>query len=270
MATIFRNKLVDIRSDFRDEGNSDTDFTVHLENHANHFNGTHLCYLKRCTIPHSWYNIGGNGDEQMKIVEIGFSAQLVTFPAGSYTYSQFGSQLETILNQVATTNASGRSYTVTHSDITGKYSITEAGGNQLQIDLSYSQVGNTSKHIADHIGIPRNSSWTNLPATPWVSQKVADVFGTKSLYLSLVGGTAETTWENDGKGTGRNIIAEIQVHNNKYDIINFFNSDPDGSRRVFRNPGKIPLHFRLLNDDGDTVNLNGLPCKFLFNFQSVN
>lgn len=265
--SILRNKIVSFNSADRLSGETG-DFYVKLDNGENYFRGNFLAYLKRGNIPHSWYNIR-QGDTITFSQSPSFTVRTLSITPGAYNYYEFATELKNKLDGLATLEGNGSTYSVTYSEITGRYTITATGTTTFIINAlasgSSSDLGGL--RIARHIGVgpARITSATNS----YTSEIIPDTFGTKNLYLLTPGAEIQSLYEQRYRGDGRNNVSVIQVPVNKYQIINFFNSDPEGSRRIFRHPGNTILNFRLVDDDGEVVDLNGLEYQFEINFQQV-
>jgi hypothetical protein len=265
--SLLRNKIVSISSRNRSTGTA-TDFSIKLDGAENYFNGTFLAYLKRGTIPHSWYNIRP-GDTIQFAQSPSNTARTLTITPGSYNYYEFATELKTQLDALATIEGNGATYSVTYSETTGKYTISASGGVTFIFNALASNNPNSvgALRVARHIGLPDGliTSSTNS----YVSDNIPDTFGTKNLYLLSPNAEIQSLFEQEFRGQGRNNVSVIQVPVNKFQIINFFNSDPEGSRRVWRNPGNGILRWQLVDDDGEIVPLNGLDFKFEINFQQL-
>lgn len=267
MSTLLRNKIVSFNSGDRQSGTA-TDFSVKLDSGENYFSGNFLAYLKRGTIPNSWYNIKP-GDSIEFSQSPSNTSRTLTITPGSYNYFEFANELKTKLDALAGVEGNGATYTVTYSEVTGKYTIEASGGVTFVFNALASNNPNNlgALRIARHIGIgpSRITSSTNS----YTSEVIPDTFGTKNLYLLSPGAEVQSLWEQEYRGDGRNNISVIQVNVNKFQILNWYNSDPLGSSRLWRTPGSGIMKWQLVDDDGELVDLNGLDFQFEINFQQL-
>lgn len=223
-------------------------------------------------IPQSFYSISSSfGNNTMKITSGAFSA-VITIPDGNYTYSTMVSTLNSLL--LANKNATGgylvydisQNLSSFTTDTSGAFTIDFAVG----ADGSFDKYGFKSK-LGWVLGF-RQLSYT-LPLSSSVSsESMVNLMGPKYMYIAV----DEFSKGNNNSFSAalptslvrKNIIAKICLNRQVYPFgsilpANTFNGYLLSDVRSYN--GKIDiqkLNVQLVDENGNTVNLNGLDFSF--------
>jgi len=243
--TGYSKKLFYINSRNRESG-TDSDFGYELDFKA--FNPTH-CVVLQANIPKSFY-VCRAGYNTFQITEANISGNTtttVTVPAGTYTRQSF---MSTLQSQLTLSSAYNYTYTMSIPTIasasdTGKYSFTMSGNSGYQSTIITAARPN---NMFELLGFNESSSNTFV-ANTLTSANVNKLFSEDSIFIhsDLVGGITN------------NILQEIySVNSADFSNIVFQNFAIEQYEKEIVGIGCNNYRFYLMNEDNETIDLNGL------------
>eukprot|EP00732_Lithocolla_globosa_P000104 Lithocolla_globosa_v1_NODE_19_length_9697_cov_21.310620.p5 type:complete len:270 gc:universal NODE_19_length_9697_cov_21.310620:1082-1891(+) len=220
-----------------------TDFSVRLDiDNDQEFDKVSLL---DCTIPKSNYTI--NSTNNTFTVEENSIQRTVTIPIGNYSRKSFKNVLQSELG----TPASGYSnYVVSYdssssSGDTGKYTFTVTNPSNPEVIFIF------TTGLTDQMGFNTNTSYT-FSSNTLMSANVSNFRPKITYFLN------SNICQNRGNSTLQNIVA----NSNDFDYIYYNNPQPYEYYKDFAKTFSNTYWFRLLDEDGNVVDLNGLNIVF--------
>lgn len=232
-------EIVHVNSRNRLSG-TDSDFVYEIRPRA----GFDRVVVLNAQIPKSYYLIAA--PYNTFVLDEGGVLTTITFRPGNYSRRSFQSELNSLLAAEAK-----YTYTVSYPDAatepdTGKYTFTVTN-NATQPKFIF------RSSIYEQFGFERNSTNTFV-GNSLVSANVLkfQVEDTLFLYSDMVGG------ENKS-----NILQEFfAASQTNFSNITYICPDPERYSRKILNIAKTTFEFKLLDEDGQAIDLNGLNMVF--------
>lgn len=223
-----------ISSQFRESG-TDTDFTYDLSVPPEH---THIT-LRSMSLPKSYYNIEDGTNTFI------FNTFVYTVPPGYYSVTDLRRALNTLL---------GVSCSVSYSKLTGKFTFTSAVPGPAPLIFP------STSRLFKPMGFLQQSTNT-FNGTVLVSVNVCNLSAIEECYVCC------DCVRDDCLSTGFANLLCIFPTNTTQDLslVVYENSNPEIGGKLLTLPknrtegAKIHIRFRILNENGYTLNLNGHP-----------
>lgn len=214
-----------------------TDFTYRIDLPKNNlFNRVAVIHAN---LNKSWYVVESNKNTFTLTEENGSSSAIVTIPVGNYTKTTFINTLPTILNNAS---PNGYTYTMTYSDVTGKYTYT-CVGHTLQSAFVFAG----DERVHKQMGFD-NDSTNTFTAGTLTSSNVINFQFTNSILIrsDCVSDTVD------------NVLQEIGCGHIPYRAtINWDASDLDLNSKVLKTNETNVFRFILTDGEHHILDLGG-------------
>ena len=223
-----------ISTQFRNDG-TDTDFTYDLSIPPDH---THVT-LRTMSLPKTYYNVENGSNTFI------FNTFVYTVPEGYYSVSDLRRTLNTLL---------GVSCTVTYSKLTGKFTFTSVIPGPAPIIFP------STSRLFRPMGF-NEASTNNFSGTILVSVNVCNLSAIEECYVIC------DMVRDECLSTGFANLLCIFPTNSTQDLslVTYENPNPEIGGKLLTlakgrtEGGRIHVRFRILNENGYTLNLNGHP-----------
>lgn len=234
-----------------------SNFTVRLGEHIEKI--THIS-VYQCSIPFTWYTFrsGTTFNYKITIIPDGEVMRSITMPDRKFDSV---SDLVTWLNAEST--IAGDSLVFSYNANNGKLTITSTESIIIPNNTTLASYPNS---INRQLGFYHNS--TEAYATSNVASNIVSLLPTQMIYLSCAELDCNVT--STRARHGGNIIAVIPINGNSFGDLIGIQAQPTSKDFLtvngHENQKHSQLSFRLLDDNGNELELNGSEIEIVINF----
>lgn len=193
--------------------------------------------IQSLSIPYSYYAINSNNNDFT--VDFGTTSATITVTEGNYTLATIATELKTQMDA-----STSFTWTITGNNLTNKISYTTTDDFDIITDtVNYRWLGFDK------------SSTNSSSSSTLVSSNVVDLMATQ--YIDIRSNILVNSTYNRNRGD-RYLLARIPTRvDNAFDTIFFSSQTMDFVKVKYQHINNISL--QLLDDNGNELNLNGLP-----------
>jgi hypothetical protein len=223
------------------DSHSNFTFKITLPSYiAANSSGLAVACLRAC-IPRSYYVVNSTYGNTFTLIE-GAATAVVTIPVGNYSVSSFASVLKTAL-QTASPNA--RTYTITYSAITGKYSYSCSGAASFQLAAI------TGSGLHEQLGVTPSRTATTTFVLPFTAANVVNFRLKDTLQVHSDICTA-------GKNDTLQDIVIAGLPN--FSSVAYNSTDTLMNAKALNTVASNVYYLRITDEDGKIIDLNGVNC----------
>jgi hypothetical protein len=266
-----KHKFINLDTKFSDDYNSYKN-SNYITTLPEKINDVKSITMVNAEIPISFYNISVNLNNNVFTIinSITGLSSVITVPDGQYTASLLQSTINTLIQ------SSGSPYSNLTFDISGNFSSFVSSSSTLQILFDVGQSGSFDKYnfkgkLGWILGF-RNITYT-VSTTKIYSENFVDLNGSRYFYIVL-DDYSKNGFTNNFIGflprsiINKNILAKITLNNIKFPFgsiltANTYNGLLLSDKRIYSGKTDIQkLNIQIVNELGNSVNLNGLDFSF--------